>query len=78
VIAASLLADSDPLPEFQGFNWSTETQHVFRDNLRRSALRLIADDRDGQPYVVDFAEFTTLVPDPSVERVFAGIVRKPL
>lgn len=73
--AYTMMTDSDPLPGFQGFDWSTETQHVFRDNLRRAAMGLIAEESNGQQYVLDFAEFTTLVPDPTAKGAMSALAR---
>ena len=73
--AYTMLTGADPLPGFQDFNWSTQTQHVFRDNLRRSAARLIAVDHDKQPYIIDFAEFSTLVADPAADGALSSLAR---
>ena len=51
-----MLTNSDPLPYYTNIDWAIETQHVFRDNLRRAAYQLIQTDGSSQR-VMDFAEF---------------------
>ena len=41
VSAYRMLTSRDPFPDQDGLDWGRETQHVFRDNLRRAALRLV-------------------------------------
>ena len=36
--AHRMLTNSDPLPYYTNIDWAIETQHVFRDNLRRAAI----------------------------------------
>jgi hypothetical protein len=38
-------------------DWSTQSQHLFRDNLRAAAAALIATDSDSSKRIIDFAEF---------------------
>ncbi|MEE4216572.1 MAG: hypothetical protein V2I48_03120 [Xanthomonadales bacterium] len=38
-------------------NWSTQSQHLFRDNLRAASAELIVSDSDGSKRIMDFAEF---------------------
>ena len=47
-------------------DWSTQSQHLFRDNLRVAAARLICDDDDG-PVVMDYLRFQREVPDPRAD-----------
>ena len=37
-------------------DWSTQSGHLFRDNLRAAAAKLIAEDESG-PVVIDYARF---------------------
>ena len=57
ISAYRILTASDPLPYHKGLDWSRETQHVFRDNLRLAASALIVHDPDGRQRVVDYSEF---------------------
>jgi len=43
-------------------NWETQTQHLFRDNLRAAASTLIAED-EGGAVVMSFARFQREIPD---------------
>lgn len=72
--AHRVLVDVDPLPYYDGLDWSTETQHVFRDNLRRAARRLVVADADGDERVIDYAEFAERYEDPSEDPALATIV----
>ena len=75
--AYRMLTSSDPLPYHDHLDWSRETQHVFRDNLRLAASALIAPGPGGEAKVVDYSEFLerqtmnhpALAP---VQRLFAG------
>lgn len=62
--ASRILVDDDPLPYYDGLDWVSETQHVFRDNLRKAASRLLNMDPSGKAYVIDGAEFDARWPDP--------------
>jgi len=75
--AYRMLTSSDPLPYHGHLDWSRETQHVFRDNLRLAASALIAVGPDGETRVVDYSEFLErqTVNHPAlapVRRLFAG------
>lgn len=52
-----LLGSDDALPFYPGFDWGSETQHVFRDNLRTAAVLLIRADPSGKARVVGYGEF---------------------
>lgn len=71
--AYRMLTSSDPLPYHSALDWANETQHVFRDNLRRAAVSLIATDGDGRSYVIDYAEFLTRFPDPCADAALAPL-----
>lgn len=65
--AYRMLTNKDPLEYHSGLDWGRETQHVFRDNLRRAATALIKADHDNRPYVMDYAEFLETFTDPVEE-----------
>jgi hypothetical protein len=44
-------------------DWSTQSQHLFRDNLRVAAANLIVEDED-PPTVMDYLRFTSELPRP--------------
>ncbi len=62
--ASRILVDDDPLPYYDGLDWVMQTQHVFRDNLRKAAAKLLNVDSAGKTYVIDGAEFDSKWPDP--------------
>lgn len=68
--AYRILTNRDPLEYHDSLDWARETQHVFRDNLRLAAGRLI---RDGE--VMDFAEFRAAYPDPHTDDALASVAR---
>lgn len=47
--------------------WGTQTQHLFSDNLRVAAAKLILEGNDGSAGVMDFAQFATAFPNPTEE-----------
>ncbi len=61
--AERMLSGDDVVLQHPGVDWTTQSQHLFRDNLRVAAARLIAEEADG-PFVVDYARFQCEVPDP--------------
>jgi len=73
--AYRMLVDDDPLPYYDGLDWSTQSQHVFRDNLRAAALRLIAVDGSGRSTVLDYASFRDQYPDPLADPALAPLAR---
>jgi hypothetical protein len=75
VAALRMLTGKDPLPRYEKFDWDRQTQHVFRDNLRRAVLRLITEDDHGTPRVMDFANFIEKYPDPEADDALAPLVR---
>jgi len=75
--AYRMLTSRDPLPYHEHLDWSRETQHVFRDNLRLAASALITVGSGGEARVLDYSEFLQrqTVSDPAlapVRRLFAG------
>ncbi|HJT91237.1 MAG TPA: hypothetical protein VJ777_04750 [Mycobacterium sp.] len=62
--AYRFLTGSDALPYHSSLDWTSESQHVFRDNLRVAARRLLAEDANGQQYVLDYGAFAEKYPDP--------------
>lgn len=53
-------------------DWSRQTQHLFRDNLRVAAARLIAEE-EGGPIVIDYARFQREVPDPRANEALGDL-----
>jgi hypothetical protein len=62
--AYRMLTNRDPLPYYDKIDWATQTQHVFRDNLRRASTALIKEDSDHGLAVMDYSEFLAAFPDP--------------
>jgi hypothetical protein len=52
-----LLGSDDALPFYPNLDWGSETQHVFRDNLRTAAVLLISAGPSGKDRVMDYGEF---------------------
>lgn len=84
-----MLTGRDPLPYYDGIDWGSQTQHVFRDNLRQAAACLLDKDSDGRAYVIDYAEFAGSYPDPRdeprlaplaniIEKCNASLVENPV
>jgi hypothetical protein len=55
-------------------NWSTQTQHLFGDNLRVAAARLVVTNPDGTDEVMDYAGFKNAFPDPASEPALKDLV----
>ena len=66
VSAYRMLANRDPLPYYDKIDWATQSQHVFRDNLRRASTALIKESRSG-PGVMDYSEFLDMFPSPAAD-----------
>lgn len=62
--AYRMLVGEDPVQGHPGLDWSSESQHVFRDNLGAAAARLIDLDADGRSFVIAYSEFAANFPDP--------------
>ena len=56
--ASRMLTGDEILLEHPLADWNRQTDHLFGDNLRRAAASLVAADGDGEPRIIDFAEFT--------------------
>ena len=70
-----MLTERDPLPHPIDIDWSRESQHLFRENLRLAALRLLREDRDGQEIVMDYSDFKLACPDPLADEAVAPLAR---
>jgi len=75
VSAYRMLTNADPLKYYEGLDWAEQTQHVFRDNLRRAAARLVTDNAGGRPVVMDYATFLATYPDPIADESLAPLAR---
>jgi hypothetical protein len=51
-----MLTGSKVVRKYPDVDWSTQSGHLFRDNLRVAAAKLIAEDESG-PVVIDYARF---------------------
>lgn len=71
--AYRILTGDDPLPFYDGLDWTMETQHVFRDHMRQAATCLVHVDNDGRAYVVDYGEFAATFPDPLKDPRLSGL-----
>lgn len=60
--AERMLSGDDVIGDHPGADWATQSQHLFRDNLRVAAARLIIEG--DEPTVVDYSRFQEEVPDP--------------
>jgi hypothetical protein len=61
--AERMLSGDDVVSGHPDADWSTQSQHLFRDNLRVAAARLIVEG-DDMPTVLDYSRFQQEVPDP--------------
>jgi hypothetical protein len=73
--AYRMLAHGDPLPFYEGLDWATESQHVFRDNLRIAAQRLLEKNPDGRLVVIDYGRFLEVCPDPLQDPATRALAR---
>jgi hypothetical protein len=66
-----LLVSDDPLPYYEHLDGGSETQHVYRDNLRVAATTLITTDPSGRERVIDYATFcdADIIHDERLESV---------
>jgi hypothetical protein len=58
-----MLTGSKVVRKHPDADWSTQSGHLFRDNLRAAAAKLIAEDESG-PVVIDYARFQRENPNP--------------
>ena len=63
--AYRFLTGSDPVEYHSGLDWTLQSQHVFRDNLRVAARVLIHEDAQGRQFVIDYGAFAEMVRDPA-------------
>ena len=61
-----MLSGGEVVTEHEGVNWSTQTQHLFADNLRAAAAKLIIED-GGVDRVMGYPQFDQAYPDPPGE-----------
>jgi hypothetical protein len=73
--AYRMLVDEDPLPDYEGLDWGAQSQHVFRDNLRVAASRLIDTGTGDRPSVIDYATFIDRWPDPMADKALSPLAR---
>lgn len=52
-----MLTGPDVILKHPDTDWSTQTQHIFRDNLRAAAATLFMTEQDSAKRIMDFAEF---------------------
>jgi hypothetical protein len=72
--AERMLSGDDVVLDHPNADWSTQSQHLFRDNLRAAAARLVADEEDAA-VVMDYSRFQREVPDPAEEEALADLAR---
>ncbi len=72
--AYRMLTGKGPLPYYKGLDWATQSQHVFRDNLRVAATRLLVTGEKQPERVMDYAEFRTQHPNLSKNEDLAPLV----
>jgi hypothetical protein len=72
--AERMLSGDDIVLDHPGADWSTQSQHLFRDNLRAAAARLVAENGEAA-VVMDYSRFQREVPDPAADDSLAGLAR---
>lgn len=72
--AERMLSGDDVVLDHPGADWSTQSQHLFRDNLRVAAAGLIVED-DEAAVVMDYSRFQREVPDPAADDSLADLAR---
>ena len=73
--ADRMLTGADAVEGHPGLDWSTQSQHVFRDNLRAAAATLISSSEPGVPAVLDYSAFSERFPDPSAVPTLEPLAR---
>lgn len=63
-VAYRILTGSEAILDHPDADWSSQSQHVFRDNLAAAAAILILDQGETSGVVIDFARFAEQVKDP--------------
>jgi hypothetical protein len=61
--AERMLSGDAVVRDHPAADWSTQSQHLFRDNLRVAAARLVVEGDDSAT-VLDYSRFQREVPDP--------------
>jgi hypothetical protein len=69
--AYRMLTNADPVEYYEKLDWGNQSQHMFHDNLRRAATRLITADA----HVMDYATFHETYPDPRADEAIAPLAR---
>jgi hypothetical protein len=70
-----MLTGDAPLLGHPDVDWSTQSQHLFSDNLRLAAAKLLVTSGDGRERVMDFASFRNAFPDLAMEPALAPLAR---
>jgi hypothetical protein len=60
--AERMLSGGEIVMDHPAVDWARQTQHLFRDNLRAAAARLISEDQD-RPNVIGYERFQEEIPD---------------
>lgn len=69
-----MLSGDDIVLQHPATDWSTQSQHLFRDNLRVAAARLILDEENG-PIILDYARFQREIPDLEADVALRDLAR---
>ncbi len=69
-----MLSGDEVVLEHPKADWSTQSQHLFRDNLRVAAASPILEGGES-PTVVDYARFQREVPDPETDASLKDLAR---
>ena len=56
-----MLSGDDVVLDHPGADWSTQSQHLFRDNLRAAAARLIVEGEEAA-VIMDYSRFSVRCP----------------
>lgn len=70
--AERMLSSDDIVMDHPGVDWGRQTQHLFRDNLRAAAARLIDDDQD-RPKVISYDRLQKDILDPARDDELAAL-----
>jgi hypothetical protein len=70
--AERMLSGDDVVLDHPAADWSTQSQHLFRDNLRAAAARLIIEGDDSAA-VLDYSRFQREVPDPESDAALRNL-----
>ena len=60
-----IMSGREAILEHPKADWSSQSQHLYRDNLAAAAATLIVDQGDSGGVIVDFAQFSELLKDPA-------------